>query len=344
MNYLLGSKEKFYEFIGSISKDDSVAVLTHNDLDGLASGLFLEKILEAKGIEVSFLDFISIEKDFVKKRIDSLKEEGITKVIFSDLSVDNIDPEGFEELEKSFGVFLIDHHPINGSFRDKDNVLKTGTDDCSALTIFELGRGVFDTSEWEWLVCAAIFSDYSYKNTENFNFLKSIYPEVSLENISSSIPGINSRKIASALIYYEKNKNFVYDLVKKRDLDSLTEVYEIIEDEINRAVEDFSEKKEFYPEKNLYFYEIDSKFNVVSIVTSLISKMKPEFSFVFMERFGDIVKISARNQGGSVDMVRLISYACEGIENASGGGHVPAAAAKIQAKDLEAFKENLLKN
>jgi hypothetical protein len=36
------------------------------------------------------------------------------------------------------------------------------------MTIFELGNGFIDNAEWEWLNCAAIFSDFSYNDEKNF--------------------------------------------------------------------------------------------------------------------------------------------------------------------------------
>ena len=342
IEYVLGTKKEFYDFVNLITPRDKVAIVTHIDLDGLASGLFLEKILEAKNIPLDYIDFITIKQDMVKEVSVKLNALGITKVFFCDLGIDSIDFEGFMDLKKDMDVFLIDHHPLNESFPDKRNIIKTRTDDCSAMTIFDLGEGIFNTDSWRWLNCAAIFSDYSYKKQENFDYLKSIYPEVNLDNISGSIPGINARKIASALVYYEYNKKYVYDLVKQRKLEELNEIYEIIEEEINRLIEDFPLKKDYSEKKDLYFYEIESKFNVVSSVTSLISKMKPESSFVFMQRWGDIIKFSARNQSNSQDMGFLMKDCVAGFQDASGGGHAAAAAAKIREGDLEEFKKRLL--
>ena len=42
MEYLVGSKEEFFRFVDSINDNDRVAILSHTDLDGLASGILLE--------------------------------------------------------------------------------------------------------------------------------------------------------------------------------------------------------------------------------------------------------------------------------------------------------------
>lgn len=342
IDYIVGSKKEFYEFVNLITHRDKVAILTHIDLDGLASGIFLEKILEAKDIQVDYMNFLNIKKDMLKEENIKLKELGVDKVFICDMGIDSIDPEGFEELRQQADVFLIDHHPLNEGFSDKRNMIKTESQDCAAMICYFLGEGLIDPNEWEWLCCAAIFSDFSCKERKNLEYIQSVYPDVTEENIASSIPGMNGRKINSALIYYEHNKKYVYDLVKERKLDEIKEAHEIIEGEIEEIVGNFTDKAEHYPEKNLHIYCIDSKFNVVSTVCSLVSKMKPEDTFVFYRIKDGLAKFSARNQGGTNNVGMLMKKCTEDLEGASGGGHAPAAAARIRAEDLDEFKKRLL--
>jgi single-stranded DNA-specific DHH superfamily exonuclease len=342
IEYLIGSKKEFFEFVDLITSADKIAIISHTDLDGLASALFMEKILEAENLKPEELYFLGINKDMVSEILLKLKEKEITKVFILDIGVDSIDPEGFSELRREIDVFLIDHHPSNEVLEDKRNVIKTASSDCTAMTVFDLGKDLIDIENWEWLNCAAIFSDYSHKKKENFEYIKSVYPEVRLENISTSVPGVNARKISSTLIYYKNDAKHVYDLVKERKMDELTEIYQLIEEEVNRIVEDFSKNKEYYPEKNLYFYEVVSNFKIMSYVVSMISKMGSNKIFVFMFREGDYIKFSARNQGGEFDVSALMKKCVEGLEGANGGGHRAASAAKIKSEDLEEFKKRLL--
>lgn len=343
INYIKGDKNDFLNFIDSIKENDKVAILTHTDLDGLASGIFLEKILEAKGINIDYIDFLDIKIDMVKEISIELKNRNITKAFFSDLGIDQIDFEGFKELRKEMDVFLIDHHPMNEDVKSWDNIIKTDSQDCAAMTCFFMGEETIDNREWDWLCCAAIFSDFSYKEKKNLEYIQSVYPDVDEDNISSSIPGLNGRKINSALIYYENDKKYVYDLVKNRDLEKIEEIHSILEDEIEKIIFDFDSKAEHYKDRHLHLYEIGSKFNITSTVCSIVSKMKKEDTFVFYQRKSNgIIKFSARNQGGTEDVGNLMKKCTEGIEGASGGGHKPAAAAKIQEKDFDEFKRRLM--
>jgi len=286
---------------------------------------------------------MDIKADMMKEVSVRLKEMGIEKVFICDMGVDQIDFEGFTDMRKDFDVFLIDHHPMNPAIEEYDNVIKTDSQDCAGMTCYFLGEGLIDTEEWEWLNCAAIFSDFSYKVEKNMKYLQSVYPGITYENISTSIPGLNGRKINSALIYYAHDKKYVFKLVKERRLSEIDEAHEIIEEEIERLIEEFPSRGEHFDDKHIHLYEIHSKFNVISTVCSLVSKMKVEDSFVFYSKKEDgTVKFSARNQGGTRDVGALMKRCVEGLEGASGGGHKPAAAAKIQGEDFELFKSRLL--
>lgn len=342
VEYLVGSRKEFQEFVKFITPRDKIAIISHTDLDGLASAVFLEKILNTQNLKVESMDFLDINKDMVRRSLHELKEKEVSKVFFLDLSVDYFDLEGFEELRKEIDCFLIDHHPLNFSLQNKKNIIKTSSDDCSAVTVFDLARDYFDREEWRWLVAAAIFSDVSYKKKEHFNYLKELYPNIELDTLSSSTPGVNARKISSAMIYYAEDLEHVYELVKKRDLEKITQAYEIIDDEVEKAFNDFSEKEDYHQEKGIHFFEIESKFGITAFVATALSKMKPEDVFIFYRLKDGKYRVSARNHDGSRNMGKMMREVTKELEEASGGGHRAAAGGLILEKDFENLKFKIL--
>ncbi len=342
VNYLVGSKDEFLNFLDSIGLYDKVAILTHNDLDGITSGLFLDKILEAKGIKVNYQDFLEIKADMIKEVTLKLNEEGITKIFFADINIDGIDFEGFEDLRREKDVFLIDHHPIDEKLKDFKNIIKTVSEDCCALTTFDLGEGLLDSELWEWILCAAMFADYAFRSEKNLKIIQSFYPDVNPENISSTVPGMNARKISSSLVYYKNDPRYVYNLVKERKIEELTDIYEIIEEEVYKVVDDFSINKKYFPKRDIYFYEINSKFDILSYVATLIAGAEPEKNFIFMLHSKDVVRFSARSSNSKIDMGELMKKGTEGIEGADGGGHIPAAGARVPEEYVETFKKRVL--
>lgn len=50
MKFLIGNEKTFNDFMDGICDNDKLGILTHNDLDGIASAVFLEQaIKQSKG-------------------------------------------------------------------------------------------------------------------------------------------------------------------------------------------------------------------------------------------------------------------------------------------------------
>ena len=345
MDFIIGSKKEFLDFLNSINNKDKVGILTHNDLDGIASAIFLQKILENKGVNLEFIDFLTYKKGMFDLAISKIKKRSVNKLFLTDLAADSSDLEGFEKLRGEVDLFLIDHHPVHPDLKDKRNIIKTNSIDCASITVYRLGVDLFDSNEWGWLACAGIIADISYHNPENIKFIQEIYPNVNKNNIWDSIPGEITKKITSALIYYNKNLKKVYDFVLKKNLNALNKVHEIIDNEVQIYTKLFKKEAEFFPGRELYFYYVNPEFNITSILSSIVSFEEPDKSFVLASDINNnFMKISARNQSGKEDMNLLMKRAIKNLENATGGGHLKAAAARIMKKDLDKFKENILRN
>ena len=345
MKFLIGSKEEFMEFLSGISGEDRVGIITHNDLDGIASAVLIDLILKSRGIKVELVSFIGYENEIFIKVINKINKDKISKLFVTDINADSLNLEDFELLRRKTDLFLIDHHPINPLFKNHKNVIKTESYDCSSYVIYDMVKESFNSDSWKFLVCAAMIYDFSYKNPKNLEFIKNIYPDVKEENIMESVPGKISNKITFNLIYFESNLKKVYDMILKMDFKNFDKYEKSVKEEIDRTIEKFWKEAEFYPEKNLYFYSCDFNFNILSVVSSFISVEKPDSIFILAtksKKNKNYMKISARCQNKSADMNKLMQKAIEGLKNANAGGHVAAAGATIAKKDLERFKKRIL--
>ncbi len=341
--YILGSEQDFHNFINSISKKDKIGIVTHTDLDGIASGIFLQKILESRDLHIIFIEFLahgpSVLKDLLNKEFDVL--------FFTDWNVDNY-LEDLKKLRKKGKIFVIDHHPFNEDLKDKSGIVKTNSIYCSSHCLFDLAKRYIDINKWKWLVCSSIIADYVWdKADENFDLIKSVYPEVKKDSsIWNSRPGEISKIIGRALIYYAPDFRKVYDLVLKKDLDKLKDASKIVEQEIEKWLKKAREEAEYFPEQKLHFYFMNPKYNIVSITASIYSDNEfKDDVIVFVHDSPsnpDFVKISARNQSGRIDVGKLLKKCIEGFEKASAGGHAKAAAGVFPKKYLNEFKKRLL--
>ncbi len=342
MEYLLGSSKIFHDFVNSISKEDKVGVVTHTDVDGLASGIFLQKILESRGLKIGFMEFLNYGADVLRNLSE---RRNYDKLFFTDWLVDE-SIEGLNLLREKGDILVFDHHPLNESLEDKRGIIKTEASYCSAHALFDLAKDYFDTKEWEWLVCAAIIADYTFKDDEVFEFLKSVYPKITKEDIWNSEPGKIAKLIDSSLIYYKPDIKKVYDLVLRKDLDSLEEVGEIIEKEIRKGISKFKSEAEYFPEKKLYFYYANPKYRIARIIATKISSEEfPESTIIFLsDKSNDAnhLNINSRNQTGKVELGKVLKKCIEGFENSTAGGHDKASGGDFPKKYLNEFKKRLL--
>jgi len=342
IEYLIGKEQDFYDFLDGITKKDKVAIISHTDLDGIASAIFLQEILKSKEIKPKVLEFIHIGKGMFEETSKQLRKKKITKIFMSDIAEES-DYENFEKLKSEFGVFLIDHHPSEN--KTKDNVLKSKSENCAAWMIYNLGSKIINFDKWKTLVCATMIAEFSYNNENNFNFLKENFLNLTKENLINSELWELSNKFSSAIIYLKKDLKKAFDLIRKNKMRKIEKYHKVVQEEIGKIVEKFKEEAEFYPELNLYFYYYTPKFNLTSAPATILSIQEPDKTFLFAsdskEGLG-FVKVSSRNQSGKVNLNELMKKGIEGLENATAGGHIMASAAKFMKKDLEKFKKNIL--
>jgi len=344
--YILGSEKIFHNFISSISKKDKIGIITHIDVDGIASAVFLQKILESRDLKIEFIEFLDYGADTLKKILN--KQFDI--LFFTDWNVDNYLLD-LRQLRKKGNVFVIDHHPFNDKLEDKSNFIKTHYGYCSSHCLFDIAKSgnYFNTKDWGWLVCSSIIADYTWDKSEgNFDFIKRIYPTVKKDaTIWNSEPGKIGNLINGALIYYQPDFRKVYDLILKKDLEKLKKANEIITEEINKLIEKSKKEAEYFSKKKLFFYYGNPNYNISSTVASILSDRDfQRNTVIFISDFKDkegFVKVSARNQTGNVDLGQLLKKCVEGFENSSAGGHKKAAAGTFAKKYLGEFKERLLK-
>ena len=66
MEYLLGNKQEFLDYLNKLGKKDRIAVFSHADLDGVASAVLIHEILKQKKMKIKDLRFLEHKKDMFK--------------------------------------------------------------------------------------------------------------------------------------------------------------------------------------------------------------------------------------------------------------------------------------
>jgi single-stranded DNA-specific DHH superfamily exonuclease len=337
----MDAKEKAKKFLKEINENDKIALVFHDDLDGMASGVLLFDFLKKKKCnDIKFYIYSIDTTNF--SNFDFSDRE---KIILADLAPHFVS-EGLKNLAKQKKKILyIDHHQVNPGIVLPSEVLEYR---CLERGYIPASRMVYElvseeTPESEWLGIAGTIGDSgdAYKENEQIisDFLKK-------ENISiGEYKNKVAFKIGSFLAYFKKDLRKAFDILKEikdwRDVKKIEKYAEPVEKEIGRLVKEFETKKEILGD--IIFYYFKPKFELKSTIATKLSFQNPGKIYCFAVPKGNKILLSMRCQSDSANLLDIYQLATKGLENAEFGGHKRAAGATILAKDLEKFKENLKK-
>jgi single-stranded DNA-specific DHH superfamily exonuclease len=199
-------------------------------------------------------------------------------------------------------------------------------------------------SEYLWLAAVGMVSDYDLIDSSDIVAeIKKIYNsdielyETIFGRIADAVSAVNATK-------YLQCENLVDLFVSSSGPEKILEnhavmnAYNEIEEELKKVMADFENSAERVGKT--IFYNVKSKFNLRSPVSTKVSEQYPDNVVIIYQRAGSKIKASMRNQNGNFDLTILLKKAVEGID-ATGGGHERAAGALISAKDWEVFKQRM---
>jgi len=317
------------EFLNNITPKDNVAVIHHDDGDGFASAILFYDWCKQKGSKV---------KNFIFSF--GLWDEKTTFEEFNKIILTDIAPSGIKELllssEKE--ILYTDHHPETDPVPEE--ILEYRTTDegyiPSARTTGEL------TGLKRWLSIMGTITDAGDLYPENQTFINELLEK---EKISVSEFRENYSNIfTNTLIYFHNDLQKAFDIIKEiKSLDEfkkLDKYSEAVENELGQIVDKYKIKKEKLGDVNFFYFE--TKFYIKKALAAIISRNNPEETIIFTTpQDKKYLSLSARNQSRKKDMAKLLRAGIKGLKEAGAGGHIPAAGATIQKKDLKKFKENI---
>jgi single-stranded DNA-specific DHH superfamily exonuclease len=330
---MIATKEQAKEFLDEISKEDKIALIFHDDLDGFASGVLIYDFLKKKCKNISVFP-TGISKEMLSNLKDNVKDKN--KLIFLDLSLDFLASELISLSEKKETLW-IDHHKKEVEIKE-ENILeyKTISAICVTRTCYELVDGK------RWLALAGIISDAGNKYSENTELIASILKEKNM-GFEEYLEKIVNR-LSYVIIYFESDLEKAFELIRSlesdKHLEKLEKYYSQVEKEVERIVGEFDTKSEKIGKINFYYFK--PKYFIKGIVINKISFKSPNHIYIFANPDGKMIKLSGRCQQGC-SVLDILKKSVEGLKDSGAGGHIPAAGGFILKKDLAKFKENLRK-
>ncbi|MCD6367607.1 MAG: DHH family phosphoesterase [Candidatus Aenigmarchaeota archaeon] len=338
MKLIINEFDRVKKFLSDL---DEYSLVYHKDSDGVCSAVLLSKFLGTpKVVSPNDLPGIGIT-DMLVNSINSTK-----KIIFTDLPVDQT---SYDKIKRE--TLIIDHHipktnlnkvsnkfiHVNPRFSDPNAYYP------ASYIVYKISEPLgMDVKKCSWISAVGVIGDHGEKTCKDviedairdhgidrndLNFLS---------NIIESSKGVKGMSGISEAYQIFLNAESPKDVLESK----LIGYYHKYQKEINQLISDFRYHSEFFPETDSYLYEIKSRYNITSVLSTKISEEMPD-SAVFVYKVRDYLFISARCQTGRINVGKLMEKLSEGI--GSGGGHPQAAAATIPKKHIEEFMERLRK-
>lgn len=347
------------EFVKNV-KRGKVAIIHGHDNDSICSATIMYRLLETYNkvevkLIVSDLNFSVSEN--VGNEIKKYKPDYIVIVDLADVSLDLL-----LKMRKTAQVLIIDHHKPKGYVRisyvnpriyDPEIYLP------ATYLCYRIYQKFLKPKEILWIAGVGTLSDMGMKYCNDlFASIKTNYKDLigdipnidevlfdkselgKLAKIFDSARVVDGIK-GSVLALNTLVKTIDYNDVLGGKSKKLLEDYTIVEKEFNRLVNDFQKKKK---SKRLVLYEIKSKYNMKSPLSSYLSKLMLKEVLVIYQKSGKFIEVSfRRGKMCVIDLNELAIKSIDKIPESTGGGHPVASGARFPVKFLVKFTNNLKK-
>ena len=355
--------KRFLRLCERICVTDCIAILHDTDPDGICSAVITAKAIER--LRARPVDYI-IHQDhgdvgITEQTITFLKKNKVNVLITVDKPIDQ-DPLTVQRCEEICEILVFDHHKyINDISSERCFFIKPHMfappeiDDSQYPTsrmVYDLFYPAVDIKDTDWIMAVGVIADAAYKTWKfAIDGVFERYRITKTEDIyKSQLAGVSKIITSTAIVAPQEIDNIFETIYHAKDYQDvlnspLKKHQEKFDHELTYWIEHVKTKAELYPKQNTLIYYVTPKYSIKSVLSTLLSiKQYPGWTIICAEEQPktEMINISIRNQSGKVNCIELIRTCTEGLEGASGGGHLPAVGGRIKKKDYKIFHERLL--
>ncbi|MCK4997678.1 hypothetical protein KAS08_05215 [Candidatus Pacearchaeota archaeon] len=338
------NKKELDEIKENLEMSQNPLFFFDNDVDGLCSFLILRRSI-GRGRGVAIKSFPDLKEQYTRK-VDELNPDAVFILDKAEVSKEFVDAVEM----KGIPITWIDHHE---SKTKKAVIEKTSYYNSmpTAEPVTYIAQKVFNRQENLWLATIGCISDvYMPDFAKKF---EEKHPELFNSKLSAfdALHGTTVGKVAKMLNFGLMDTiTNVVKLVKY--LFKATDIYSVIEEnqntkqfhkrakELNEFFNKQMEKAEECFDKNspVLFFSYSGNTSMSSEIANKLFYNHKDKLIVVAFKKPDKTNISIRGK----DALKITYKAIEGIEGATGGGHVEATGAMVPIDDFEKFKENIM--
>jgi single-stranded DNA-specific DHH superfamily exonuclease len=334
-------RKKLFDFL-DLKNSKKIAIISDNDEDGITAAingrLFFENL--GKEVKVFFYDHSDRNSDSFVTPFNNFQPD---KTLFFDLN-ENFVFDIIQDIDVVLKDFVvIDHHAGIELVNISQNYMVIKPKDFSKIepSKYPASKMVFDLfGGREWIACIGIigdschkqWSDFIKKTSEKIISKKKLFE---LTEICSCVVSMHEKKIYDLFDFLCK-----IDSPKKLFESEFTELNEDFQKLLNSETKRLETDGKFFNNVDLVFFE--TKKRLPSKMSNIFSARETNKTFIIYTLKQDFVKCSLRRGDFKVDCNKLANYAINGFEKSSGGGHIPASAARFPKKHFEKFKQRVV--
>lgn len=345
--------ERLESEVKAIQPKDKIAILHHADADGTCSAVIIAKALEklAGKRPETVIALTYAEGERYNKALPKLQKEKPDYVIIVDVSLD-IDPNFFQEIEKFARIIFIDHHKIYNDLNSGKIIFIKAqyisdiepSKYCASKMCFDLFGKIVPLPECSWVACLGILGDNGIEAWKEFVGESLRENGMKIADLHKLMDVVSSVEVVAPEKFNELFSE-IYSAKKPQDLfnSGLLKYKKIYDSEMEKLLKEFKENAEIDKNLELILFEFASKYEIKSsLANKITNELYPGMTLIVIQDKGDnLLRFSGRRQDFKVKVNELLEKACKGLECAGAGGHIPAAAGKMNRGDLGKFKENL---
>lgn len=353
--------KKAVEFLENIKKTDEIVVVFNNDGDGICSCVLLNKFLAMTGRRKPYI--INQPMPMDKNIIQRIQTTVPHKIIFLDIAADQ-QQSILKKLGGICDILIVDHHQVFKNMNTStDAKRRAGTNIVhynprmersdvymsTSYCVYKICTKIADMPDDLWIAGVGMVSDYNLNDSKDL--VKAIKEKYGLEeplygtklgrlaDMISATRATNALSCEQMVDVFEKAMFDEFEQAKNAD--KMKEAADTIQNEMSSLMQDAQERSEKIG--NIIFYNIKTKFNLGSSLSTKLSENFRNQLVIIYERSGNRVKVSARNQAKNINAGKVLQKAAS-LAGGSGGGHEAAAGATIPADNWENFREALIKS
>ncbi|MBS3051397.1 MAG: DHH family phosphoesterase [Candidatus Aenigmarchaeota archaeon] len=354
--------KKAVNFLENIKKTDEIVVVFNNDGDGISSCVLLNKFLAKTGRKKPYI--INQPMPMDKNIIQRIQTTVPHKIIFLDIAADQ-QQNVLKKLGGICDMMIVDHHQVFKNMnqpKDASSMRRTSVVvhynprmerhdvyQSTSYCVYKICSKIIDMSEDLWIAGVGMVSDYNLNDSkdlvkilkEKYGLSEPLYGTKlgRIADMISATRAVNALSCEQMVEVLEK-ANFE-GFEEAKNADKMIEARDAIEKEMASLLQDVEEHSEKIGK--ILFYNIKSKFNLGSSLSTKVSENFQKDLVIIYERSGNRVKVSARNQAKNINAGLVLQRAASSA-GGSGGGHEAAAGATISAENWEKFREILIKS